>query len=305
MKEGKNMVEIVIHDTLTAMRSVLTRPVAERKDAYHAYIVEPLRDYWQPLVSRFAPHMANDDAMVMKLLWDVDLEADAANSLVALQRLEQANTWARSYDALQTAVHSFESAGRSCLVERVEAILTLGNPRDELFMQLNKGYVGAQCPGYVSILVWPTDYNLPRIPSALAHEFHHRVRLTHEPWTQHTSVGQYIVLEGLAESFAGALFGEEFVGPWVTSLNADEMAHSKEVIAEALDVTGFDQIRGYLFGDQLATRYGFPAVGLPYCAGYTIGYQVVQSYLRTSGKTIIDATFTPFAEIIEQSKFFV
>jgi uncharacterized protein YjaZ len=45
-------------------------------------------------------------------------------------------------------------------------------------------------------------------------------------------------------------------------------------------------------------------VGLSHCAGYTVGYQVVQAYLSRTGKTIIEATFTPFAEIIEQSGFF-
>ena len=35
-----------------------------------------------------------------------------------------------------------------------------------------------------------------------------------------------------------------------------------------------------------------------------MGYQVVQAYLNRTGKTIIEATFTPFEEIIEQSGFF-
>ena len=281
--------EIKVHDTLSAMRAVLAQPVDERKAAYQKYMLEPLRDYWEPLLARFAPHMANNEDAAMKMVWDVDLQADA---------------WSMAYDALCTAAHAFEAAGRPTLMDTLTGIVTLGNPRDKLFMELNRGYAGAQCPGYAVVVIWPNSYNVPRIPSAFVHEFHHRVRLTHEPWTLKTSVGQYIVLEGLAESFAKALYGEEFVGPWVTSLSDEETERARTIIGRDINVMGFDKIRSYIFGDQLTIQNGRAPVGLPHCAGYTVGYQVVQAYLSRTGKTIIEATFTPFAEIIEQSGFF-
>ncbi len=279
-------------------------PMDERKAAYQKYMLEPLRDYWEPLLARFAPHMANSEDAAMKMVWDVDLEADASETLAALDRLEQADARSRAYDALCTAARAFEAAGRPTLMDELTGIVTLGNPRDKLFMELNKGYAGAQCPGYAVVVIWPNSYNVPRIPSAFAHEFHHRVRLTHEPWTLETSVGQYIVLEGLAESFAKTLYSEEFVGPWVTSLSAEETEQARTIIGRDINVTGFDKIRSYIFGDQLAIQSGLAPVGLPHCAGYSVGYQVVQAYLNRTGKTIIEATFTPFAEIIEQSGFF-
>jgi len=296
--------EIKVHDTLSSMRAVLAQPVDERKAAYQKYMLEPLRDYWEPLLARFAPHMANNEDTAMKMVWDVDLEADASETLAALDRLEQADAWSRAYDALCTAARAFEAAGRPTLMDELTGIVTLGNPRDKLFMELNRGYAGAQCPGYAVVVIWPDSYNVPRIPSAFVHEFHHRVRLTHEPWTLETSVGQYIVLEGLAESFAKALYGEELVGPWVTSLSAEETEQARTIIGRDINVTGFDKIRSYIFGDQIAIQSGLAPVGLPHCAGYTVGYRVVQAYLNRTGKTIIEATFTPFAEIIEQSGFF-
>lgn len=296
--------EIIIYDTLSAMRAVITTPVSERRAIYRERLVEPLRNYWMTTLRRFAPQMDDNEAMVMKVLWDVDLEADLSEHAQALDRLEQFGAWKKADAALRLAVRTFEATGRSCAEEQITGILLLGNPHERIFMELNRGYAGAQVPGYVVLPIWPNDYNLPRIPAALVHEFNHRVRLTHEPWTLATTVGQYMVLEGLAESFAAELYGPEYVGPWVSSLSTEETARSKTILGQALDVSGFDKIRAYIFGDEASKQWGFPELGLPHCAGYAIGYQVVQAYLRRTGKTATAATFVPYGEIIETSGFF-
>lgn len=296
--------KITLYDTLSAMRAVIAAPVPQRCTVYRERLIEPLRDYWTTTLKRFAPQMINDEAIVMKMLWDVDLEADLSEHAQALDRLEHFDAWKKADAALRLAARTFESTGRSCAEEQIMGILLLGNPHDRIFMELNRGYAGAQVPGYVVLPIWPNDYNLPRIPAALVHEFNHRVRLTHEPWTLTTTVGQYIVMEGLAESFAAELYGPEYVGPWVSSLNAEETARSKTILSQALDVSGFDKIRAYIFGDETSKQWGAPALGLPHCAGYAIGYQVVQAYLRRTSKTATEATFVPSEKIIEVSDFF-
>ena len=296
--------KITLYDTLSAMRAVIAAPVPQRRAVYRECLIKPLRDYWTTTLKRFAPQMIDDEAMVMKMLWDVDLEADLSEHPQALDRLEQFDAWKKADAALRLAASTFETIGRSCAEEQIMGIVLLGNPHDRIFMELNRGYAGAQIFGYVVLPIWPTDYNLPRIPAALVHEFNHRVRLTYEPWTLATTVGQYIVMEGLAESFAAELYGPEYVGPWVSSLTAKETARSKTILSQALEVSGFDKIRAYIFGDETAKQWGAPALGLPHCAGYTIGYQVVQAYLRSTSQTATEATFVPFREIIEASGFF-
>lgn len=296
--------EITIYDTLSAMRAVIAAPVSERRTVYRERLTEPLRDYWTTALKRFSPQMVDDEAMVMKMLWDVDLEADLSEHAQALDRLEQFDAWNKASTALHLAAQTFEATGRSCAEEQITGILSLGNPRDRIFMELNRGYAGAQIPGYVLLPIWPNDYNLPRIPAALVHEFNHRVRLTHEPWTATTTVGQYIVLEGLAEAFVAELYGPEYVGPWASNPNTEEVARARTIIGQALAVSGFDKIRAYIFGDEVSKQWRLPALGLPHAAGYTIGYQVVQAYLRITGKTAIEATFVPYGEIIEASGFF-
>ena len=290
--------EIIIYDTLSAMRAVIAAPVKERRAVYRERLIEPLRDYWTTTLRRFAPQMIDDEAMAMKMLWDVDLQADLSEHAQALNRLEQFDA------ALRLAARTFEATGRSCAEERIMGLVLLGNPHDRIFMDLNLGYAGAQVPGYVVLPIWPNDYNLPRLPAALVHEFNHRVRLSYEPWTLATTVGQYIVMEGLAESFAAELYGPEYVGPWVSSLNAEETARAKTILGQALEVSGFDRIRAYIFGDETSKQWGAPALGLPHCAGYAIGYQVVQAYLRRTSQTATAATFVPSGEIIEVSGFF-
>lgn len=295
--------EITTFDTLSAMRAVIAAPVAERRAVYRELLSEPLRAYWTPLVGRFAPQMADDENVAMHVLWQADLEGDLSNCAQALDLLEMHDAWTRADEALRQAARTFEASGRSCREEQMTGLLMLGNPHDP-FLEMGRGYAGGQVDGYVAVSIWPNEYNLPRIPSAIVHEFNHRVRLGFEPWTLATSVGQYIVLEGLAESFAQELYGVKYVGPWVTGLSAEEMERSKAIIGQALDVTGFDNIRSYIFGDALSEQQGRAGVGLPYCAGYTIGYQVVQAYLQRTGKSVVETTFVPFAEIIADSAFF-
>jgi uncharacterized protein YjaZ len=198
--------DITLYDTLSAMRAVIAAPVPQRRAVYRERLIEPLRDYWTTTLGRFAPQMVDEEAMAMKMLWDVDLQADLSEHAQTLSRLEQFDAWKQADAALHLAARTFEATGRSCAEEQIMGLLLLGNPHDRIFMELNRGYAGAQVPGYVVLPIWPNDYNLPRLPAALVHEFNHRVRLSYEPWTLATTVGQYIVMEGLAESFAAELY---------------------------------------------------------------------------------------------------
>jgi uncharacterized protein YjaZ len=137
------------------------------------------------------------------------------------------------------------------------------------------------------------------------HELHHNVRFTLFPFNPiATSVGEYMIAEGLAESLSAELYGEDVVGFYVTDFDEAELATARRVIGGALGVKGFNEVRGFIFGDAIADRMGLPKAGVPNYAGYAIGYRVVQAYLRRTGKTVAQATFLPSGEIIEESGFF-
>jgi uncharacterized protein YjaZ len=61
--------------------------------------------------------------------------------------------------------------------------------------------------------------------------------------------------------------------------------------------------RSYLYGDRVA-QFGGEKIGMPDNAGFAIGYYAVKSYLKNTGKSIAEATFTPAEEIVRDSKYF-
>jgi len=256
------------------------------------------------------PHLqgASDEALAQAALQMISLfklNVDAPDYLAALDQLAAADALGAMRNALERGSEAFTDAGHILPFDRVTGAILLADRDNDYIMNFMRGYGGAgMIPGYVIVTAWPTDYTLPRLGAAAAHEFHHNVRLSYAPFTMDISVGEYIVLEGLAESFAAALYGRDLVGPWVTSLTPDELASSKAIIGKALDVRGFNNVRPYLFGDPAASFSGYEPIGLPFAAGYTIGFHLIQSYLARTGRTIVGATYTPAADIIANSGYF-
>ncbi len=170
-----------------------------------------------------------------------------------------------------------------------------------------RGYTGfGGIPGWImTVYGEPDEYNLARVEAATVHELHHNILGAVVPYNMMTvTVGQYMVLEGLAESFAAELCGAKLVGPWVTEFDESRLDETRRIIGGALQASGFDQVRSYIFGDTVSASAGRAAVGVPLYAGYAIGYRVVQDYLRATGKSVVEATFVPAAEIIAESGFF-
>lgn len=150
-----------------------------------------------------------------------------------------------------------------------------------------------------------TSKSSPRLAGAVVHELDHLIRLSQFPWDMAgTSVADYLIHEGMAESFAASLHGEEIVGYYVTDFDDEELEKATNIIRDGLNETGFDVIRSYIFGDYLAEKGGLSKVGVPDYGGYAIGYRVVQAYLERTGKTAADATFLPADEIVRESGFF-
>lgn len=85
------------------------------------------------------------------------------------------------------------------------------------------------------------------------------------------------------------LYGEEFVGPWVTNTNETNLKKASAVIGRDIDVEGFMEVRKYMYRDHPMVLEG-KALGIPYRAGYAVGYHVEQSYLRKTAKTVEEAT---------------
>ena len=177
--------------------------------------------------------------------------------------------------------------------------ILLANPESP-YVKLSDGYLGdGGIPGYIFASLTPNECTMKRLPVALAHECSHNVRFQFIKWSNDITLGEMMISEGLAENFATHLFGEELAGPWVTKTDSETLhEYIKPLMKDVLDLSGFEKLTPYLYGDEIAKAQGYFEVGMPYCAGYACGYQMIKYYLQKTGKSIIEATILPANEIL-------
>ncbi len=276
----------------------------ERETLYHELLVAP----WQRMMSMMTgPNGAtSDDRLSGARAWHWLLPDQSEAMSALLEQMEAAKAWERGAAALMEALTRFASWPDRLPFDHVTGWLILGDPAHS--DPLQDGYTGATDwfePRIVAQFWSPNADNLRRLPGLVAHELHHLVRLSAHPFGPQMSVADYIVLEGTAEAFAAAQYGEEIVGPYVTGVDGDDLAAARRLIGDGLDQTGFDTIRGYIFGDAVAAQSGFaPLGGMPVFGGYAVGYHLVQAFLKRTGIRIEEATFLPAAEIVTGSGYF-
>ena len=283
-----------IVDTESAYRRLLKAPDAAAREAiFREGLVEP----FMGLVKVFG-----GDGMAVFAQWGMtpdQFAGDQREEMAALvEALAEADAWARAEEALDEGDQAFAAYAERIPLEEIVFGLYLadlsGTPQA-------RGYTGfGGIPGWIMTVYGSADaYNLQRVEAATVHELHHNVQGALYPRRANmmeVTVGEYIVNEGLAESFATELYGMEVAGPWVTELDASDIERVRPLFEEGLNVKGFNEVRRYIFGDLDA--------GLPVYAGYAVGYRVVQAYLRRSGMGVVEATFVPAEKIIADSGFF-
>lgn len=286
----------VFSDALRAQMHIFDLPPDERRARYVQDVLEPMRAAFMPppgMNSGLPPDLW-EMSRQFKLM---DPEADRDAYAQSLALLESARTIERCREVLHRA-HAALSPEAHGIDALIAGHVVIADPLHSEHLAADDGYTGyGGHSGHAIVQVDPNEKNIERIPAALAHEYHHNVRLRYEPWTRETSVGQYAILEGLAEAFAVELCGEQYAGPWVTRQTAEERAHARDVIASALEVTGWNEIRSYIFGDWVAEQCGQPNRGLVKSAGYAAGYDCVRAYCKQTGRTAAEATYVPWREI--------
>lgn len=306
------MHDIKTIDVLEGQWESLLAPADRREALYREQVMEPLRPLWEHIMS-FMPAPESQGAgeeddpalAAARLIGLYGPDSDADEGLAALSKLEKRGSLTDCILAQGSAIEALEPQEHGVDFEGVRFVLALADPRTPDLLERHAGYMGgASFSDWILVYVWPTDYNLPRLPAISVHELHHKVRLAFEPWDEGTTVGQYLVLEGLAEAFAAERFGEELLGPWTKALSENELESARPVMRDALEVAGFNEIRGYIFGDWAAPQFGYEPRGLPDFVGYSMGYRVVREYLRQMGRSAVEATYVPWREIVEGARYF-
>jgi uncharacterized protein YjaZ len=289
-------------NSLAAQRAALE---ANSLDVFSKQVMQPIERFWKPHLQHFAIDANIDPAIAAaKAMGFYNPTEDRDAGLRALDAFDQAGTWQVCVDAMEKAHAALAPADHGLDIGEVQFTLLLGSLR--ILREQYGAYTGFQQPGMAMVMGWPNAIGTPRLPVASAHELNHIVRFQYEPWTMNTTVGQYMVAEGLAESFGVEVLGDKtLVGPYSTALTPAQIDEMRPRFKAALETTGFDVMRSYIFGDWAAEQFHYPKLGIPDYAGYTIGYEVVQAFLARTGMSAAEATYVPWREIVEVSKWFV
>lgn len=273
---------------------------AERVAIFHEKLLAP----FEALARLFNPE-APAEQFAQWVYSPQDI-ADGHGAIIAdiLDRLARGGAWDKAAEALQDTRQAL-----SPYLDRIPlSKVTFGLFPYRSVTRVERGYSGfGGVPGWIIVTYSdPNDYSLPRIQGATVHELHHNIRFYLHPFNMMTTtLADYIIAEGLAESFAQALYGEGVLGYYVTDFDETALEEARRLIGNALDAKDFNTMRGYIFGDTIAQEMGLPQMGVPDYAGYAIGYRVVQAYMRRTGHNVMEATFLNARTIIAESGYFV
>ncbi|NGZ74374.1 DUF2268 domain-containing protein [Saccharibacillus alkalitolerans] len=298
--------KIEIEDTIGQYERCFALAEEKRADNFRFEMMGPFERMWNAIgVPLRSPAPGGYDVvMAADMLGYLPL-SDSERGLRALEEIKRMRALDTVRRTLNDCMLLVEKAGLQIEAVALKFGLYLANP-DKL--KLQKGYCGfGGIPGFVQVSIFPNEYNKPRLPAIVAHEFNHNLRFSHAAWNHgNVTVGDYLVIEGLAECFAEELYGSERLGPWVEEARkgGGDFERSVSVFGEALGVKGFAEVAGYMFGDEIAREQGYAPVGLPPFAGYAVGYAAVRSFLKRTGVGIAEASILGTEEIIRESGFF-
>jgi len=292
MGKEKLKMEITIQNTKSLYKELLSVPEEKRADFYESEFLKPYHE----LKEKYMP--SNPEWMGALPLSGHDQEIEEA-----LDRLQAIDAWKVAKESIQNVSKRFKTAGIP-MPEKVLLGIFLGDPAALANTQGIMGFGGL--PGYIQIVIAPNEKSLSILPSVIAHEFHHNVLFKNMNWNfmNDITVAKYLAVEGLAESFAESIYGFEVVGPWVKGVTSEDVDKSRSVIGKALSVKGFNEVRKYIFGDQLLDYEITESTGIPRYGGYAVGYHAIQAFLKKTGMSVEKATLLDGEEIMERSGYF-
>ena len=284
-----DQIEIDVHDDAAAMTHLFSLPVSARMDAlaamrgFSAFDDEPMKHLKQIHVKGDGFRVNVDDPRYPGALQQL-IKADAWGQL----RREMARAWEYQRSVLPGIRHP----------DRVDVVLTLGNPDDPIFTESTLGYYGmGATPGNIWMVAWPNEYNLLRIGACGVHELAHNLRTPNVE--TRFNLAEWVIHEGLAEIFTVEVCGPDSTGAWYAGVTGPALDDAIAKVTGAFGTgSSFSDWTPYVLGDEVAGRLGLRLAGVPHMGGYAVGRQIVESYLSSTGLKAAQAIVRPTAEIL-------
>lgn len=211
-------------------------------------------------------------------------------------------------DALIHSIREFEKSNFEDLIHNILKRLTnfLPNPDTEIRLfamepeltslaKLVFGIIGCVIgTGKMLIKIDPFGNWRSMLDYSIAHEYHHNtwVDLVYDESDEYNLLDA-LVYEGRADSFANLMYPGRDI-PWTKAISPDQEKMLWESAQQDLEDTTWDTESRYLFGGS----------NIPRWTGYTIGFHIVQSFLKNNPDVdIMEWTVCNSREILENSGY--
>ncbi|SFC39623.1 DUF2268 domain-containing protein [Clostridium uliginosum] len=298
---------------ITAIRSdkiykkMISAKVEERDNIYRYELMKPFEFKWSCIGMPLKSEQEGGYDVVMASTIGGGFAPSQINSerTSDIEKISSDDFWQACENSIAKTLHGFEDNGISLPTQEYIFTVMLNDLHNPM-SKMTGDYCGdGGIPGYIIGTIIPNQESLKMLPVALAHETNHNVRWQFMQWNPNVTLADMIISEGLAENFAAFMFGEDKIGMWVKNTSEETLnTVIKPVIKENLYENDFNKLSAYLYGDEIMAMRGVKSVGMPYCAGYACGYQLVKHYLEKKGKSIYEATITPTADILKETEDF-
>ncbi len=298
---------------ITAIRSdelykkMITASEEEKKEIYRNQLMKPFEFKWQCLGVPLKAEVPGgyDVVTAAEMSGGYTPTAITEDRSEEIERISDNKFWAACEKSIADSLNGFEKSGIILPKQDYVFTILLNNPQHPMSAMTGDYCGDGGIPGFITGTIIPNEKSLEMMPVALAHETNHNVRWQFMQWSPQITLADMIVSEGLAESFAAFLFGEEKVGKWVTTTSKETLEEViKPMMKEHLLENDFTKLSSFLYGDEIMTMRGAEAIGMPYCGGYACGYALVQYYLKKTGRSIYEATITSTQDILHEVEDF-
>lgn len=229
----------------------------KREALYRRYVYEP----YFPVCSNAGENWDFSEGFLRTPVVDVAALAEAVDEL---ERVDIAQR-----------IHEAADGAMELLPIEELTVCIFAYPPDggmaEFIEQVMGGVFGfSEVGGRLWLQLLPVDGWLDELGPGFAHEYYHAANHPDDPDSPgSTTLLDGLVNEGGADSLAAILY-PEFVPAWTRALTREQQAEVWPQMKLALDSTDQEVIRKFLLGN---------VDGVPFQAGYTVGFEIVQSYL--------------------------
>lgn len=227
------------------------------KELWHKHVIDPYWDEWAS--GQFNEERTREQ--IQNPVTDLD---KLSNAVELLNSSEINSIIENSYKEMTEILPPPENNKVVCVY---------ANP----YLGENVGGVVGSCVGdNILIQINSTIPNWEAIvPWVLAHEYHHTIwgyNYFYKKGNSQADLLTGLIIDGQADSFAKSL-NKSMDAPWINALSEQQELEQWTIMQEYLSSTDEDIYCRFFFGDERKNTPG--------CTAYTIGYHIVQAYLKT------------------------